>query len=116
MRILVFIGISYILNSLCYSQSNKGQFDEYTSAIKEQEQTLNTFDFSKYDPVVEKKAKENFNEFKAKMEKARSEDPVIQTEIAKNKAFRDKETATIEAWSKKIPQTIHSTRRVIEVK
>ena len=112
MKVILFAAISLILSNVSYAQS---KYYSYSKQIKEQEQVLNSFDFSKYDPIVEQKAKQNFNNFKTEMEKARSQDPEVQAEIAANKAFRDKERDMIERWSKKIPQTIKSKRRVIEV-
>jgi len=112
MKALLFAVISLILSNLSYCES---KYSSYTKAIREREQGINNFDFSRYNPLVEKQIKDDFNDFKAEMEKARSEDPEVKAELAANKAFRDKERATIERWSKKIPQTIKSKRRVIEV-
>jgi hypothetical protein len=112
MKVLLFAAISLILSNLSYSES---KYSYYTKAIREREEGINNFDFSRYNPLVEKQIKEDFNNFKAEMEKARSEDPEVKAEIAANRADRDKEKAMIERWSKKIPQTIKSKRRVIEV-
>jgi hypothetical protein len=112
MKVILFAAISLILSNVSYGQS---KYYSYSKQIKEQEQALNSFDFSKYDPIIKQKATENFNNFKAEIEKARSQDPEVKAEIAANKAYRDKQRATLERWSKKIPQTIKSNRRVIEV-
>ena len=115
MRLLYFGAISLILNTICYSQVKKGELDTYTSQIKEQEEAINNFNFNKYDPIVEKKIKENFNNFKSEMEKARSEDPNLKAQDARTKSFYDKDNANIERWSRKTQSTTHSQRRVIQI-
>ena len=112
MKVILFAAISLILSNLSYSQS---AYSSYSKAIKEREEAIDNFDFTRYNPLVEKEIKEDFNNFKAEMERARSEDPQVKAELSAMKAFRDKERAMIERWSKKIPQTIKSKRRVIEV-
>ena len=112
LRVLLFAVISLKMSNLSYCES---KYNLYTKAVKEREEGINKSDFTRYNPLVEKQIKEDFDNFKTAMEKARSEDPEVKAELAAMKAFRDKERAMIERWSKKIPQTIKSKRRVIEV-
>jgi hypothetical protein len=112
MKVILFAVISLILSNVSYAQS---KYYSYSKQIKEREQALNSFDFSQYNPLVEKQMREDFDNFKAEMERARLEDPQVKAEIAAQRAARDKQRATLERWSKKIPQTIKSKRRVIEV-
>ena len=115
MRILLFALISCILNSLSYAQVKKGEPDAYTKSVNQQQETIDNFDFSRYNPLVEKQIKEEFNAFKVEMESARDQDPNLKAQQSKTKAFYDKDNANIERWSKKIPKTSHPKRRVIEV-
>jgi len=114
MRILVFAAISLILNTLSYGQVRKPEPDPYTTSINQQQEAIDNFDFSRYNPLVEKQIKEEFNTFKVEMESARDQDPNLKSQESKTKAFYDKDNANIERWSKKIPKTSHPKRRVIQ--
>jgi hypothetical protein len=114
MRILLFAAISLILNTLSYGQVRKPEPDPYTTSINQQQEAIDNFDFSRYNPLVEKQIKEDFSKFKAEMERARAENPNLKAIEARTKAFYDKDNANIERWSKKIPKTSHPKRRVIE--
>ena len=113
--VLLFALISFIINNLAYAQVKNGEPDAYTKSINQQQETIDNFDFSRYNPLVEKQIKEEFNAFKVEMESARNQDPNLKAQEFKTKAFYDKDNANIERWSKKIPKTSHPKRRVIEV-
>ena len=115
LRVLLFALISFVLNNLAYAQVKKGEPDAYTKSINQQQEAIDNFDFSRYNPLVEKQIKEEFDAFKAEMESARDQDPNLKAQESKTKAFYDKDNAIIERWSKKIPKTSHPKRRVIEV-
>lgn len=114
MRILLFALISYILNTLSYAQVRAPEPDSYTRSINQQQEAIDNFDFSRYNPLVEKQIKEDFSNFKAEMERARAEDPNLKAQEARSKAFYDKDNANIERWSKRIPPTSHPKRRVMQ--
>jgi len=114
MRILLFAAISLILNTLSYGQVKAPNDDPYTKSINEQQQAIDNFDFSQYNPLVEKQIKEDFDNLKTEMERTRDQSSTIQSEKARTKAFYAKDNATIERWSKKIPPTRHAERRVIQ--
>lgn len=71
LRVLLIALIIFILNNLTNSQVKKGEPDAYTKSINQQQEALDNFDFSRYNPLVEKRIKEEFNAFKAEMESAR---------------------------------------------
>jgi hypothetical protein len=114
MRILLFAAISFILNSLSYGQVKAPNDDPYTKSINQQQEAIDNFDFSRYNPLVEKQIKEDFSNFKAEMEIARDQNPNIKATQARTKAFYDRDNANIERWSKKISPTSHPKRRTIQ--
>lgn len=115
LRVLLFAPISMTISNLAYAQVKKGEPDAYTKSINQQQEAIDNFDFSRYNPLVEKQINEEFNAFKVEMESARDQDPNLKSQESKTKAFYDKDDANIERWSKKIPKTSHPKRRVIEV-
>jgi hypothetical protein len=100
LRVLLFAPICMTISNLDYAQVKKGEPDAYTKSINQQQEAIDNFDFSRYNPLVEKQIKEEFNAFKVELESARDQDPNLKSQESKTKAFYDKDNANIERWSK----------------